>query len=160
MALKQTCAQVRDRIETAAERASAGWSEDPQVQRHLVVCTACEEYAGLQSWSCRVIEASQVEEIAPPLMSAVWASIHRASEQAWDRALSRSFRNLLPYMVAGVALVLLLGGLSSNPAATPGQAANTAYSVLNSPEVPAVAGVMSSASLSTQDPADLMGGGH
>jgi len=155
MALKhKLCAHMRSRMETA------GWSEDVQVQRHLAVCTRCGQYARLQRWSLQVMEAGAVREIDPPLMSAVWASIHRASEQAWDRALSRSFQNLLPYMVAVVALVLLLGGLSPNPAAAPVQAASTAFSVLNSPEVPAVAGVMSSASLSAQDPAGLMGEGR
>ena len=105
------------------------------------------------------MQTGEVEAEAPR-MSSVWASIHRASEQAWDSALTRSFRYLLPYMVAVVALILLVGGLTASHAPTPTQAASTAYAVLNSPEVPAVAGLMTTADMSSQDPADILAGGR
>ncbi|MGH9394616.1 MAG: hypothetical protein ACRD1E_10635, partial [Terriglobales bacterium] len=67
---------------------------------------------------------------------------------------------LLPYMVAVVALIALLGSLTSNHAAAPVQAASTAFSVLNQPEAPAVATVLTSANMPSQDPADLLGVAH
>ncbi len=130
---------------------------DRQGQQHLAGCARCTEFAQLQAWSRQVLEAGEVVA-TPPLMSAVWASIHRASEQAWDSALTRSFRYLLPYMVAVVALVLLAGGLLTNHGApTPVQAASTAFSVLNQPESSAAAGVMTLANLPSQDTAHIFG---
>lgn len=149
--MKNECRQAR----ASFERDATG---DALSERHLAGCRECREYAGLRQWSAQVLQAGAVN-VAPPLMSAVWASIHRASEQAWDSALRRSFRNLLPYMVAVVALIALVGGLVS-PRTTPVQAANTAMSVFNSPEVPAVAGVMTTANLPSQDPTVLLGTAH
>jgi len=132
---------------------------DVLVERHLAVCADCAEFAALQLWSHQVMQAGEVTAM-PPLMSAVWASIHRASEQAWDSALSRSFRNLLPYMVAVVALILLVGGLTYTRTPQPVQAASAAYAVLNTPEVPAVASVMNATDLSSQDAGDILGVRH
>ena len=79
-------------------------------------------------------------EAVPPLMSSVWASIHRASEQAWDSALTRSFRHLLPYMVAIVAIIALVGsfGLHVNTTvqAADQQTTTSPYAVFNSPVTP------------------------
>ncbi|HXE30660.1 MAG TPA: hypothetical protein VN515_02535 [Terriglobales bacterium] len=127
------------------------------IERHLRACTDCAEYAALRQWSRQVLQAGQVE-VAAPLMSAVWASIHRASEQAWDSALTRSFRYLLPYMVAVVALILLVGGLFSNRTPAPAPVGSAVFSALNSPETPAVANVMTMANLPSQDPADILAG--
>lgn len=172
MAHNHTCQQIQDQLEAqlaaqldAQLDAAAGHDQtlaatleamDPVLQRHLAGCAPCRQYAEVQHWSHHVLRAAEVTA-APPLMSAVWASIHRASEQAWDSSLSRSFRYLLPYMVAVVALILLVGGLTSGPTATPVQAASTAYSVLNSPEVPTVAGVMTSVDVPSQDAARFLG---
>jgi hypothetical protein len=159
MAHKQDCQQIQDQLESVQEAAAGAWeveSLDPVIQRHVAGCAECHEYAEVRHWSHQVLQAGEVT-VAPPLMSAVWASIHRASEQAWDSALSRSFRYLLPYMVAVVALILLVGGLTSTPTAAPVQAASTAYSVLNSPEVPAVAGVMASVDVPSQSAAQILG---
>ncbi|MGH9481604.1 MAG: hypothetical protein ACRD1L_05880 [Terriglobales bacterium] len=157
------CRQMRERIEALVEGLEAGAGgaapADPLTERHLAGCAPCAEYAELRQWSRQVVRAGEVE-VAPPLMSAVWASIHRASEQAWDSSLARSFRYLLPYMVAVVALILLVGGLTSNRTPTPVQAASTVYSVLNQPETPAVAGVMTMANLPSQDPAEYWGVAH
>jgi len=160
MAHNHQCQRVRDNMEAAASMDTAHGFDpqtlDPVIQRHLDECTPCREYAELQHWSHQVLRAGAIEA-APPLMSAVWASIHRASEQAWDSSLSRSFRFLLPYMIAVVALILLVGGLTSAPTATPVQAASTAYSVLNSPEPAAVAGVMTSIDTPPQSAAQILG---
>ncbi len=156
MAKHNDCLLIRERLESAgAEIAGA----EPLVERHLQGCAACREAAELQAWSHQVMQAAEVNAV-PPLMSAVWASIHRASEQAWDSALSRSFRYLLPYMVAVVALILLVGGLTSNRTATPVQAASTAFSVLNSPVTPSVAGLMTTANIPSTDPAEILGVGR
>lgn len=144
--VKQICQQARDSWEREAH--------DGVSERHLAQCAECREYAALRQWSAQVLRAGEVN-VAPPLMSAVWASIHRASEQAWDSALRRSFRNLLPYMVAVVALIVLVGGLIA-PRTTTVQAANTALTVFNSPEMPAVAGVMTTANLPSEDPTVLL----
>lgn len=159
MAHNHTCQQIRDSIEARTEGRARAFDPqllEPIVQRHLAECAPCREYAGLEHWSHQVLCAGEVAAV-PPLMSAVWASIHRASEQAWDSSLSRSFRFLLPYMLAVVALILLVGGLTSSPTATPVQAASTAYSVLNSPEVPAVAGVMTNINSPAQSAAQILG---
>ena len=132
----------------------AGWAA-----AHLQRCRDCAEYAQLRQWSQQVLRAGEVA-VEPPLMSAVWASIHRASEQAWDTALSRSFRYLLPYMVAVMALILLVGGLTSTPANAPVQAASTAYAVLNQPESPGISGIMTVANLPSQDPSDALEVAH
>ncbi|HUX68349.1 MAG TPA: hypothetical protein VMV31_12755 [Terriglobales bacterium] len=147
------CQQARGVL----ERQAAG--NLPARHPHLEHCADCAEYAQLQRWSQQVLLAGQVE-VQPPLMSAVWASIHRASEQAWDSALSRSFRYLLPYMVAVVALILLVGGLTSTRTPTPVQAASTAFAVLNQPESSTVASVVTMANLPAQDPADILGVSH
>jgi hypothetical protein len=150
------CQEVRSRLEA---RRDAGMPPDQGTQRHLADCAACAGFAELQAWSRQVLIAGEVAA-TPPLMSAVWASIHRASEQAWDSALTRSFRYLLPYMVAVVALVLLAGGLLANHGTpTPVQAASTAFSVLNQPSSTA-AGVISVANLPARDPADILGVAH
>lgn len=148
------CQAIREQLET---QAAAGATA--RVQAHVGHCRGCAEYAQLRQWSQQVLRAGEVE-VQPPLMSAVWASIHRASEQAWDSALSRSFRYLLPYMVAVVALILLVGGLTSTNAPAPVEAASTVYSVLNQPETPAVAGVLTLANMPSQDPADILGVAH
>lgn len=145
------CQEIRAGIE-----AGAGDRGEVRVTRHLAQCAACAEYAQLQAWSRQVLVAGQVEAAAP-LMSAVWASIHRASEQAWDSALTRSFRYLLPYMVAVVALIALVGGLTSSRTATPVQAASTAYSVLSQPEAPGTV-LVTSAAMPAQDPVELFWG--
>jgi len=145
------CQQTRERLEAASAQA-----ELPEVARHLARCSGCAEYAELQRWSAQVLQASEVQA-TPPLMSAVWASIHRASEQAWDSALTRSFRNLLPYMVAVVLLIALVGSLTSTRTATPVQAATTAYAVFNQTETPVAASVMTTANMPSQDPADFLG---
>ncbi len=151
------CEQMRAALEARSGGAAA--LERPR-QQHLADCAACAEWAQLQAWSRQVLQAGEVAA-TPPLMSAVWASIHRTSEQAWDSALTRSFRYLLPYMVAVVALVLLAGGLMANHGApTPVQAASTAFSVLNQPESSATAGVMTMANLPSQDPAHIFGVAH
>lgn len=147
--INQNCQQARDSWER-----QAGDAGDVLSERHLGQCGECREYAALRQWSAQVLRAGEVN-VAPPLMSAVWASIHRASEQAWDSALRRSFRHLLPYMVAVVALIVLMGGLIS-PRTTTVQAANTALTVFNSPEMPAVAGVMTTANLPSEDPTVLL----
>jgi hypothetical protein len=156
MGNKQECREVRGRIEAVAGSAESHDSLNVEIERHLATCGGCAAYLRLQRWSHQVLRAGEVE-VAPPLMSAVWASIHRASEQAWDSALTRSFRYLLPYMVAVVALILLVGGLFSTRATAPVQAASTAFSILNSPETPAVAGVMTVANLPSQDPTEILG---
>ncbi|HVB40479.1 MAG TPA: hypothetical protein VNE83_06235 [Terriglobales bacterium] len=172
MAHNNQCQQIRNDIEARAgriearadrfeARVAASTNFDPQtldplIQRHLDACASCREYAEMQHWSHQVLRAGEIAA-TPPLMSAVWASIHRASEQAWDSSLSRSFRFLLPYMIAVVALILLVGGLTSAPTATPVQAASTAYSVLNSPAVPAVAGVMTNIDTPAQSAAQILG---
>ncbi|HWG37729.1 MAG TPA: hypothetical protein VN690_08440 [Terriglobales bacterium] len=148
------CRQARERLESAGAEA-----ERPEVSRHLARCSGCAEYAALQRWSAQVLRAGEVPA-APPLMSAVWASIHRASEQAWDSALTRSFRNLLPYMVAIVLLIALVGSLTSNRTTPPVQAATTAYAVFNQTETPAVTTVMTTANMPSQDPADFLGVAH
>lgn len=144
------CARVREQMERQGAELA------PQAERHLAGCRACTEYAQLAVWSRQVMQAGALT-VAPPLMSAVWASIHRASEQAWDLGLSRSFRYLLPYMVAVVALIALVGGLTSSRTATPVQAASTAYSVLSQPEAPGTVLVTSSA-MPAQDPVELFWG--
>jgi len=146
------CQQTRELLERQLGSVGAG---HPHLQR----CGDCAEYAQLRQWSQQVLLAGQME-VQPPLMSAVWASIHRASEQAWDSALSRSFRYLLPYMVAVVALILLVGGLTSTRTPTPVQAASTAFNVLNQPESSTVTGVVTMANLPSQDPADILGVAH
>jgi hypothetical protein len=157
MMRSQECRTVRAALEA---RRDAGVTPDQRVRRHVAACARCAEFAQLQAWSRQVLLAGEVAA-TPPLMSAVWASIHRASEQAWDSALTRSFRYLLPYMVAVVALVLLAGGLMANHGApTPVQAASTAFSVLNQPESSSTAGVMSTANLPSQDPAHILGVAH
>jgi hypothetical protein len=136
------------------ERLGARWT--PEAEPHLSSCRGCAEYAQLAGWSRQVLQAGELT-VTPPLMSAVWASIHRASEQAWDMGLSRSFRYLLPYMVAVVALIALVGGLTSSRTATPVQAASTAYSVLSQPESPGAVLVTTSA-MPAQDPVELFWG--
>lgn len=148
----QQCGAIRERVERLGRLSS----DDALVQRHATACPACAEYVDLQRWSRQVVEAGETIAEAPS-MSSVWASIHRASEQAWDRALARSFRHLLPYMVAVIALILLVGGLNPSPAPTPAQVVSSAYSILNAPQVPAVAGVMTAAGLPSQDPVEMMG---
>lgn len=148
------CQQTRELLERQAAAGNVGAGH-----AHLEHCGDCAEYAQLRQWSQQVLLAGQME-VQPPLMSAVWASIHRASEQAWDSALSRSFRYLLPYMVAVVALILLVGGLTSTRTPTPVQAASTAFAVLNQPESSAVTGVVTMANLPSQDPADILGVAH
>lgn len=149
------CKQMRERLEMLRAEAQS----DPLAQRHLAACRACAEYAQLQTWSRQVVLAGEVQ-VTPPLMSTVWASIHRASEQAWDSSLARSFRFLLPYMVAVVALILLVGGLTANRTPTPVQAASTVYSVFDQPETSAVSGVLTTANLPSQDPAVFLGVAH
>lgn len=148
---KSQCDETRTRIERSVE--------DVTVERHLAACAGCAEFAALERWSRQVLRAGEVT-VTPPLMSAVWASIHRASEQAWDSALSRSFRHLLPYMVAVVALILLVGGLTYTRTPQPVLAASAAYAALNAPEVPAVASVMTATDLSSQDVGDILGVRH
>ena len=151
MAKHNDCTRIRELLETP------DGAQQPLVERHCAACTGCREYAQLQAWSRQVLIAGEVAAQAP-LMSAVWASIHRASEQAWDSALSRSFRYLLPYMVAVVALILLVGGLTSTRTPSTAQTATTAFSVLNSPQEPTVAGVMTSSNMmSAPDPAQILG---
>lgn len=151
--MSNECNQVHHDLEAVPPGSDAAVT----IERHLQACADCAEYAALRQWSRQVLQVGQVE-VAPPLMSQVWASIHRASEQAWDSALTRSFRYLLPYMVAVVALILLVGGLFSARTPAPVQAASTAFSVLNTPETPAVANVMTMANLPSQDPADILAG--
>lgn len=151
------CKEIRGRLEAYGSGARAeALRDDVLVQRHLAACAGCGEYAELQHWSEQVLRAGEIA-VAPPLMSAVWASIHRASEQAWDSALTRSFRYLLPYMVAVVALILLVGTFTSTRGPAPVQAASTAFSVLSAPETPAVAGILTTANLPSQDPTDILG---
>ncbi|MGH9475558.1 MAG: hypothetical protein ACRD1C_04425 [Terriglobales bacterium] len=147
---RKTCAQVRTRLESDASAVLGA-----EMERHVAGCRACGEYVHLRQWAQQVVRAGMVE-VAPPLMSAVWASIHRASEQAWDSALTRSFRYLLPYMVALVALIALVGGLTTVRTPAPVQAASAAFAVLNQPEPAGVAGVMASANQPPPDPADLL----
>lgn len=144
------CDKLRARLES-----DAGAVVGPEMERHLAACRECGEYAELRRWAREVVRAGEIE-VAPPLMSAVWASIHRASEQAWDSALTRSFRYLLPYMVAVVALIALVGGLTTARTPAPVQAASAAIAVLNQPEQAGVVSVMASASQPSQDPADLL----
>jgi len=146
----KACAEARATIENDG---FAGGN--PLLDRHLESCRACAEYADLRQWSARTLHAAELH-VQPPLMSAVWASIHRASEQAWDYSLSRSFRNLLPYMVAVLAIVALLGGLTSG-GGNAVQAASSALSSLNQVEPSPVASVLSTSNLPTQDPAALLG---
>ncbi len=154
MKTRKLCQQFRDQLEIrpAESLPARAW------EQHVTGCADCAEFAGLQRWSRQVVKAAEIE-VQPPLMSAVWASIHRASEQAWDSALSRSFRYLLPYMVAVVALVVLIGSLTMNHTPTPVQAASTAYAVLNQPETPNMADVVNVAAPS-QDPTVLLGVAH
>ncbi|MGH9466638.1 MAG: hypothetical protein ACRD1Y_04730 [Terriglobales bacterium] len=147
---KHICEKLRERLE-ADDHAVLG----PEYEAHLGACAACKEYIQLCQWAKNVVQAGAVEA-APPLMSAVWASIHRASEQAWDSALRRSFRYLLPYMVAVVALIALVGGLTTVRTPAPVQAATAAYAVLNQPEPAGVASLMSTASQPAPEPADLL----
>ncbi|MGH9487195.1 MAG: hypothetical protein ACRD04_06340 [Terriglobales bacterium] len=142
------CEQVRVRLDADALLGA-------EQEQHLTGCRECGEYAQLAAWSRQVLQAGNVE-VAPPLMSSVWASIHRASEQAWDSALSRSFRYLLPYMVAVVALVALLGGLTAVHTPARVQAASAAYAVLSQPEPTSVASVMASVQQPAPDPSDLV----
>lgn len=148
---KQECEQLRERLE------NGGTVLGEEGKRHLAACAECAEYLDLSQWSRTVVQAGTVEAV-PPLMSAVWASIHRASEQAWDSSLTRSFRYLLPYMVAVVALIALVGGLTAVRTPAPVRAASAAYAVLNQPEPAAMTEVLASVSQPSQDPADLLGG--
>ncbi|HEY8055569.1 MAG TPA: hypothetical protein VIE13_06630 [Terriglobales bacterium] len=144
------CARVREEMERLGARYA------PEAEPHLNGCRGCAEQAQLAAWSHQVLQAGALA-VEPPLMSAVWASIHRASEQAWDMGLSRSFRYLLPYMVAVVALIALVGGLTSSRGTAPVQAASTAYSVLSQPEATSAV-LVSTASLPAQDPVELLWG--
>lgn len=148
---KAKCEQLRERLE------NGGAVLGEEGKRHLAECAACAEYRDLSEWSRTVVRAGAVEAV-PPLMSSVWASIHRASEQAWDSSLTRSFRYLLPYMVAVVALIALVGGLTSVRTPTPVRAASAAYAVLNQPEPAAMTEVLATVSQPSQDPADLLEG--
>lgn len=154
MRTPKLCQQFRDQLELRAAEAlpAREW------EQHAASCADCAQYGELQRWSHAVVTAAEIE-VQPPLMSAVWASIHRASEQAWDSALTRSFRYLLPYMVAVVALVLLISGLTMSHAPTPVQAASTAYAVLNQPETPNMADVVN-VTAPSQDPTVLLGVGN
>lgn len=146
---KRECERQRERMERlGADYAAAA-------EPHLRSCAGCAEQAQLAGWTRQVVRAGELT-VAPPLMSAIWASIHRASEQAWDSGLSRSFRYLLPYMVAVVALIALVGGLTSSRTATPVQAASTAYSVLSQPEPSGVANILTSSNLPSEDPAEAL----
>ncbi|HET9785453.1 MAG TPA: hypothetical protein VFP94_10920 [Terriglobales bacterium] len=144
------CARVREEMERLGARFA------PEAEPHLSRCRDCAEQAQLAAWSHQVLQAGELA-VTPPLMSAVWASIHRASEQAWDMGLSRSFRYLLPYMVAVVALIALVGGLTSSRTTAPVQAASTAYSVLSQPEASGTVLVTTSA-MPAQDPVELLWG--
>ncbi|MGH9413978.1 MAG: hypothetical protein ACRD0Y_09595 [Terriglobales bacterium] len=146
---KPECEHLRERLEAG----SAVLGEESQ--HHLASCGECREYAQLAQWAHGVVLSGAVEAEAPA-MSSVWASIHRASEQAWDSALTRSFRYLLPYMVAVVALIALVGGMMTVRTPRPVRAASAALAVLNQPEPSAVTAVMASASQPSQDPTDLL----
>ena len=146
------CNQVRARLEAHGD--------DFRVREHLSACADCGEYAALQQWSARVVQAGAVEAV-PPLMSELWASIHRATGQAWDSALTRSFRRLLPYKVALTALLVLVGVLQPfagvNKAATTATATST--NVLVSMEDPPVAAVLKT-SMTPRTASDVLGVGH
>lgn len=138
------CTEARFRIETGAAGTGA--------EAHLRACRKCREFAALRAWSEQVLRAGEIAAPAPPPMAAVWAAIRRNSENAWDGALARSFRRLVPYLASITVLFLLAGSLAlRKPTPVQAEVTPTAQSLL----APTTA--VASNTVPDQTPADPLG---
>ena len=137
------CRNVRKGLERGAH--------SPDLELHLSRCGDCQEYQSLQQWSRQVLLRGDFE-VAPPPMSAIWASIHRAAEQSWDTALTLSFRRLLPYLVTITVLLLAVGGFLPGSSST--TSSRGAAVLLNTTDSMAT---VQAPDLTAQAPGDMLG---
>lgn len=136
------CARARARIEAGG----AG----PALAAHLAACRGCRDYAALRSWSQHVLRAGELA-VAPPPMAAVWAAIRRNSAYAWESALARSFRRLVPYLAGLTALLVIAGSLALRAPAPAPDSSFSAQSLL------APASALAANDMPEQTPSDLLG---
>lgn len=139
---KLNCARARARVE-----AGGG---GPALAAHLAACHGCRDYAALRNWSRHVLRASELT-VAPPPMAAVWAAIRRNSAYAWESALARSFRRLVPYLAGLTALLVIAGSLALRAPASPPDSGISAQVLL------APANALAANDLPEQAPSDLLG---
>lgn len=123
----------------------------PAVDQHLEGCAGCRQYQTMRQWSRQVLLQGQLEASAPGI-GAIWASIHRAAEQSWDTALTRSFHRLLPYLVTIAVLLLAVAGFLPGNASVP--TSRGAAILLNANETVATTQV---SDLTAQAPGDMLG---
>lgn len=111
----------------AARESAADW----ELRAHLGGCARCREFASLRAWSGDVVRMGALAAPPPPPMAAIWAAIRRGSRDAWEGALTRGFRQLVPYLASITALFVLAGALAlRSPAPAEADGSPTAQALL------------------------------
>lgn len=120
------------------------------LEAHLARCPRCRDYAGLRRWTAAVVRSGELQA-APPPMAAVWAAIRRNSESAWESALARSFRRLVPYLAGITGILVIAGSLAFKPAPPVVETTPSEQALL------APNGALATNEIPEQAPGDLLG---